>query len=429
MRKVSFFRSLFTPRDLIIRTNDGVHCFTLSAPVQAFLFSFAALFVAWCVLTTAFFFKSEDVLARKIKEVETASASYDEIAGEVRVLNDRLGEVLAGLDVGIAVMEDAAEKTASSPKKKNADAADAEETETRQILKKAGTLRADIAFVRDRLAGLIDAGDAGREKATLYKAALQRDLAMSEAVFLQQKVRNMEKLIADMQDAQVLAFRKMADVAGKNVDGIENNLDGIRQSLQNAGVGLASLLSRVRRDKETAGTGGPYIPAPMPRSTDRLNISLVSLNRVLDRWYDLSLLQDALPIGQPVKKIRVTSPFGAREDPFQGAPARHEAVDLGGMTGEPVFATAPGKVIRAGQWGWYGNMVEIDHGLGFRTRYAHMDKIFVSKGDAVRAGDRIGTVGNTGRSTGAHLHYEIRVRGYPVDPMTFIKAKRNVFKG
>lgn len=426
MRKVSFFRSLFVPRDLIIRTNNGVRCFTLPVSVQAFVFAFALLCVLWCGLTTAFFVKSEGVLIQKVKEAQTVSTAYDNLVGEVRVLNDRLGEVLSGLDVGIAVMEDAAEKMPVSAKKSDEDADEPKEI---QMLKKAETLRSDIAFVRERLAGLIDGGDAGRDKTTLYKTALQRDLAMSESVFLQRKVRKMEKLIANMQDAQVLAFRKMADVAGKNIDVIENNLDGIKQSLQNAGIGMSSLLSRVRRDKETAGTGGPYIPAPIPRSENRLNISLVSLNRELDRWYDLSSLQEALPIGQPVKRIRVTSPFGAREDPFQGAPARHEAVDLGGMTGEPVFATAPGKVIRAGQWGWYGNMVEIDHGLGFRTRYAHMDKLFVSKGDAVRAGDRIGTVGNTGRSTGAHLHYEIRVRGYPVDPMTFIKAKRNVFKG
>ncbi|MBS6472702.1 MAG: M23 family metallopeptidase [Acetobacter sp.] len=166
----------------------------------------------------------------------------------------------------------------------------------------------------------------------------------------------------------------------------------------------------------------------MPQKGNRVNISLVSLNQRLDKLYDLTALQNALPIGKPISRIRVTSPFGAREDPFQGVPARHEAVDLGGMTGEPIHATAPGKVLRAGRWGWYGNMVEIDHGLGFRTRYAHMDKIFVSKGDAVRTGDQIGTVGSTGRSSGSHLHYEIRVRGYAVDPMSFMKAERNVFK-
>ena len=109
-------------------------------------------------------------------------------------------------------------------------------------------------------------------------------------------------------------------------------------------------------------------------------------------------------------------------------PARHEAVDLRGITGEPVYTRAPGKVVRAGMWGWYGNMVEIDHGMGIRTRYAHLDKIFVRRGETVRAGDRIGSVGSTGRSTGSHLHYEIRVRGYAVDPMNFIKAKKNVFQ-
>ena len=192
---------------------------------------------------------------------------------------------------------------------------------------------------------------------------------------------------------------------------------------------METLLRRIRQNKETVGIGGPFIPSPMPKPQHDLNISLVSLNQRLDRWYDLTTLQNSLPIGKPVDRIRVTSPFGARGDPFQGSPAHHEAVDLGGMIGEPVYATAPGKVVRTGSWGWYGNMVEIDHGLGFRTRYAHMEKIFVTKGETVRAGDRIGTVGNTGRSTGPHLHYEIRIRGIAVDPMKFIKARKNVFKG
>ena len=300
-----------------------------------------------------------------------------------------------------------------------------------QLAEEAGRLKNETALVRDRLAGLMenDGGQASKNGVSFHQVLLQRDIAAAESRALQEKVRNLEKQISGMQETQILVFRKMASLAGGNIDMIENDLAGIRQSLAGTGLGMESLLNRIRRNKETVGIGGPFIPAPMSKPQHHLNISLVSLNQRLDRWYDLTTLQDALPIGKPIERIRVTSPFGSRGDPFQGAPAHHEAVDLGGMMGEPIHTTAPGKVVRAGRWGWYGNMVEIDHGLGFRTRYAHMDKIFVTKGDTVRSGDRIGTVGNTGRSTGPHLHYEIRVRGHAVDPMKFIKAKKNVFKG
>ena len=287
----------------------------------------------------------------------------------------------------------------------------------------------EIALVRERLADMIKGGgEKSNSRLAYHRVLFQRDIAAAETKTLQEKVKNLEDLISGMQETQILAFRKMAFLADDGINVIENGLSDIKQSLANTGIGMENLLRRIRRDKETVGIGGPFIPVPMSKPQHDLNISLVSLNQRLDRWYDLTTLQNSLPLGKPVERIRVTSAFGARGDPFQGSPARHEAVDLGGMIGEPVYATAPGKVVRSGSWGWYGNMVEIDHGLGFRTRYAHMEKVFVTKGETVRAGDRIGTLGNTGRSTGPHLHYEIRIRGNAVDPMKFIKAKKNVFK-
>jgi len=292
-------------------------------------------------------------------------------------------------------------------------------------------LRNETALLRERLFDMIEgqnASSAENKRLSFHKVLLQRDIAAAETRALQEKVKNLEKLISGMQEAQILAFRKMASLADGGIDAIENGLSDIKQSLARTGVGMESLLHRIRRDKETVGIGGPFIPTPMPKPQHDLNISLVRLNQRLDHWYDLTTLQNSLPIGKPVERLRITSSFGSRGDPFQGGPAHHEAVDLGGMIGEPIYATAPGKVVRTGSWGWYGNMVEIDHGLGFRTRYAHMEKIFVTKGETVHAGDRIGTLGNTGRSTGPHLHYEIRIRGIAVDPMKFIKAKKNVFK-
>lgn len=432
-RVKALMRRLFARREILIRRNADIKCFDVPAWLQAGAAGAAVCFAVWTLIATGCFFKNELRLAAKNDRIAALSDAYRNLLSEVSVLNDRVGvlsDELAENDEDAERLRQTAETAVPTIRKVSAFAAESKDSEQSEEIKavhqKRDVLRAQTDVVRTRLAALLTDGKVSGGDAR--EALLQRDLAMADAALLQDKVRDLERQVAAMQDTQILAFRKMAAVADKNIGAIESGLADIDGSLQAAGLGVNSLLRRVRRDKEKTGVGGPFIPAPVPQKGSRLNISLVSLNQRLDKLYDLTALQNALPIGKPISRIRVTSPFGAREDPFQGVPARHEAVDLGGMTGEPIHATAPGKVLRAGRWGWYGNMVEIDHGLGFRTRYAHMDKIFVSKGDAVRTGDQIGTVGSTGRSSGSHLHYEIRVRGYAVDPMSFMKAERNVFK-
>ncbi len=436
----SFWKRWFKPRDVFIREQDKIAFCSLSAGRQRGIFLILCAVAVWGVFTSFYFFRYNAVSAGKEAELNRLQADYANLQGEVLVFADHLNRVVSEIDDNQQAIRSLQQEIADSPadegKVRKADSVSASEKLTAgdkagQLAEEAGRLKNETALVRDRLAGLMENGGGRTSKngVSFHQVLLQRDIAAAESRALQEKVRNLEKQISGMQETQILVFRKMASLAGGNIDMIENDLAGIRQSLAGTGLGMESLLNRIRRNKETVGIGGPFIPAPMSKPQHYLNISLVSLNQRLDRWYDLTTLQDALPIGKPIERIRVTSPFGSRGDPFQGAPAHHEAVDLGGMMGEPIHTTAPGKVVRAGRWGWYGNMVEIDHGLGFRTRYAHMDKIFVTKGDTVRSGDRIGTVGNTGRSTGPHLHYEIRVRGHAVDPMKFIKAKKNVFKG
>jgi murein DD-endopeptidase MepM/ murein hydrolase activator NlpD len=129
------------------------------------------------------------------------------------------------------------------------------------------------------------------------------------------------------------------------------------------------------------------------------------------------------PLRQPLPgMLDVTSTFGYRTDPFFGRPALHTGIDFRGEYGEPVRATAAGRVIAAGPAGGYGNMVEIDHGAGLTTRYGHLSRIFVADGQWVTAGAELGAIGSTGRSTGPHLHYEVRVDGTPVDPSRYLKA-------
>ncbi|PKP64424.1 MAG: peptidase M23, partial [Alphaproteobacteria bacterium HGW-Alphaproteobacteria-8] len=133
-----------------------------------------------------------------------------------------------------------------------------------------------------------------------------------------------------------------------------------------------------------------------------------------------------MPFGAPVTTPRYTSRFGLRADPLNRKRARHEGLDMAGPRGAPVFSPADGAVTFAGVQRGYGKVVKIRHAFGFETVYAHLNKIRVSAGQRVSRGARIGDLGSTGRSTGPHLHYEVRVNGNPVNPMKFIEAASNV---
>ncbi|MEO7240749.1 MAG: M23 family metallopeptidase [Sphingomicrobium sp.] len=151
-----------------------------------------------------------------------------------------------------------------------------------------------------------------------------------------------------------------------------------------------------------------------------------TFKQLFTSWKKLDTLQDgaiAVPSDKPVRSAAFTSGFGVRSDPFQARAAMHPGIDLAGASGTPIYATADGIVLRAG-WnsGGYGNLVELDHGRGIATRYGHMSAVLVAAGDRVHRGQQIGRMGSTGRSTGCHLHYEVRIDGRPVNPIPFMKS-------
>ena len=183
-----------------------------------------------------------------------------------------------------------------------------------------------------------------------------------------------------------------------------------------------------RLDPTTAGTGGPLVPLDA-RALDGTGIAngfastLDLARRTLGDGERLHRLAAALPLRRPIRgEPVVSSPFGTRLDPFTRGLALHTGLDLKAEFGEPARATAPGRVSAADYAGGYGNMVEIDHGHGVVTRFGHLSRISVRPGQRVAAGDMIGAVGSTGRSTGAHLHYETRIDGEPIDPQRFLEA-------
>jgi murein DD-endopeptidase MepM/ murein hydrolase activator NlpD len=127
-----------------------------------------------------------------------------------------------------------------------------------------------------------------------------------------------------------------------------------------------------------------------------------------------------IPSGRPVAKLSLTSNFGVRSDPFNGSARMHKGIDIPGPVGTPIYATADGIVSRAGWASGYGNLVEISHGNGMETRYGHMSKLIVAPNSRVHRGQLIGLMGSTGRSTGSHLHYEVRVAGNAINPLPFV---------
>ena len=169
------------------------------------------------------------------------------------------------------------------------------------------------------------------------------------------------------------------------------------------------LLGRLGLDASrfsTAAQGGPFVPAEEAAAV--AGAPAVALA--------------ALPTFLPVREVRQSSGFGHRADPFNHRGAQHQGIDMMGKHGEPIYASGSGIVTTAGRMAGYGNMVEISHGTGVDTRYAHMARLLVKPGERVRQGQVIGHMGSTGRSTGTHLHYEVRVDGRAVDPQPFLDA-------
>ncbi len=130
----------------------------------------------------------------------------------------------------------------------------------------------------------------------------------------------------------------------------------------------------------------------------------------------------AVPSSKPVNIATFTSGYGVRSDPFRGSAAMHAGIDLAGPMGTPIYATADGVVEKAEWSGGYGNMVEIDHGKGLETRFGHLSRILVHEGQKVTRGTLIALMGSTGRSTGSHLHYEVRIDGRAVNPIPFLQS-------
>jgi murein DD-endopeptidase MepM/ murein hydrolase activator NlpD len=200
---------------------------------------------------------------------------------------------------------------------------------------------------------------------------------------------------------------------------MESRARRMRGVITDLGLDMAQLEAATPR----VAMGGPYVPVKLPANAGAFDRELYQINITRAQVERLNRTLALVPYRKPViGEVEFTSGFGIRTDPFLGRPAMHTGLDFRAAMGDPVRATANGKVASAGWAGGYGRMVEVDHGNGLSTRYGHLSEIGVKVGDPIKIGQVIGQVGSTGRSTGPHLHYETRIDGEAVDPQKFLRA-------
>ena len=238
------------------------------------------------------------------------------------------------------------------------------------------------------------------------------------------------KLVAriTLLESKVIELKNTNEAIVQRVqDKTAGKLEDLESIIKHTGLSTSDLKRqyseiKAEKNKHVHPEGGPYIPVDNvvlpPQAKEMLNN--------LDSLAVLTQIVGNLPLSKPIKNYEEQSVFGHRIDPFNGHLAFHSGLDLSAPAGSKVYSTADGKVVSAGRNGAYGNAIDIEHGFGVSTRYAHLSEILVHEGQMVKKGDPIGVEGSTGRSTGLHLHYEVRYHDQAMNPKNFLEAKHEV---
>lgn len=258
-----------------------------------------------------------------------------------------------------------------------------------------------------------------RFTATMENVIAERDSATAEAETLRTELTRLAGSLGNLKDRQQRLIGRIEDAARATFAGLES-------LFAHSDIDLEHILAETRR--EYAGAGGPYRPldAATEAALSEGDTRVAALMRELETVNLMRVAANRLPFGEPVLGARLTSDFGPRSDPHGRGRSLHEGIDFAGPRGTPINATADGIVTFSGRQSGYGIVVKIRHAFGFETLYAHLNRARVKNGQRVARGDRIGDMGSTGRSTGNHVHYEVRIDTKPVNPLKFIEAARDV---
>jgi murein DD-endopeptidase MepM/ murein hydrolase activator NlpD len=369
-----------------------------------------AIMAVWTVTTATYFTFREDVLTRLIARQAEMQFGYEDRIAELRAQVDRIS---------------------------SRQLLDQEQYEQKldQILRRQTALESRA----NALSGLGDVtssirrpartGAAGSSAATQLKPSPIND----KGAFLAPRER---ELSVDARSNVVKSGGMSGAIAHlkASLDRVEQRqasaLDSIEENYLSRARRIRGVLTELGVDAgkttsiDHAGAmGGPFVAPRAPKDANGFERQLYRISVARIQVHRLTRTLHSVPVRKPLEgEVDLASGFGVRQDPFTGAPAMHTGLDIHGETGDSVHASADGTVTATGWSGGYGRVVDVDHGNGLSTRYAHLSAIDVRVGQSIKTGQIVGKVGSTGRSTGPHLHYETRVRGEAVDPQKFLRA-------
>jgi murein DD-endopeptidase MepM/ murein hydrolase activator NlpD len=275
-----------------------------------------------------------------------------------------------------------------------------------------------------------DGRTVAQQKGDIERLVTEREAAIDHAIAERTRVAHERDAALAERDA-ALAERDAALAANRDtlsrLDAeTRNAIADVERIISATGLDPGRIVKLPASKSRTAPRGGPFIAWREPAAETSPDMRIRGVTSDLGRLRALSEALAHLPVGGPLIRLEISDGFGFRIDPLSGRASLHEGVDLSAPRGAPVRATAAGTVSFVGWNGEYGNMVEIDHGLGLATRYAHLTRALVRPGQTVTLHQPIGLVGDSGRVTGVHLHYEVRVNGQARNPITFLGASRHV---
>ncbi|MCR8723555.1 M23 family metallopeptidase [Frigidibacter sp. ROC022] len=421
----------FPERRVFLRSDTETRFIRLTPATQLFSLAGSALVVGWAIIASAIILM-DSIGSGNVREqarrdrllyeqrLNELSAARDQRAEEAAMAQDRFN---AALD---QVSQMQSELLASEDRRKELEEGiEVVQATLRSAIRSRDEARAEALALAAKLQGAGSDGDP-KVKIANYEATLDTIADALDKVAVERDRMAEAAADAEAESAQLLHEAKL--VAEKNdrifaqlEDAMSISLTPLDNMFKKAGMPTEKILETVR--KGYSGQGGPLTPISLSTKGSVSGVEKEA-NAILDKLDRLNIYRIAVqkaPFGMPVKTaFRYTSGFGMRWGRM------HEGTDLAGAYGAPIYATADGVVTHAGWSNGYGNLVKIQHEFGMETRYGHMSKIRVKVGQRVSRGDRIGDMGSTGRSTGTHLHYEVRIGGKAVNPMTYLKAGKDV---
>ena len=357
--------------------------------------------IVWAAWSTYVFVYHRPLLQKRTQQLEEVRATHTRHMSELQVYLAKYNNLVRDLNV----IDD-----------KVLNAKSLKEGEKEKLMNTRIKTWGELDFLRTRITEMLRDEEFAPEYTKMSELSAEYELTRAENEELKKRNAQMVETMAQIVDADNIIVDTVTALTKENTEELQKNIKRVNGTLATLGLSQATLLRNANKYTNPL-VGSAFTPIEFDKTLDGKYQKLAD---GLERWNGLRRLNEILPLGKPVKS-RITSNYGTRNDPFSGKPKKHRGIDFAGKIGTELMAVAPGRVVSAGERVGYGTTVEIDHGLGFTTLYAHLSQILVSRGDWVRPGTVIGLAGSSGRSTGPHLHYEIRYKGAPFDPTKFVK--------